>query len=87
MLPLHRKETLFVKCYVLISVMIKGLLLLYPPKRLIFLNPVWFMKKTEKVFKSSQFAFRENTSAVKDSLLLFTFYSKNFVLYFDSKQR
>lgn len=33
--------------------MIKGLLLLYSPNKFIFLNPVWFMKKTEKVFKSS----------------------------------
>lgn len=65
--------------------MITGLLLLYVPNRFIFLNTVWFMKKTEKVFKWIKFAFKENTSAVEDSLLLFAFYSENFVLYFDSK--
>lgn len=65
--------------------MSKGLLLLFVPNRLVLLSSVWFMKKTEKVFKSSKFVLKENTSEVKDSLLLFTFYSENFVPYFDSK--
>lgn len=65
--------------------MSKGLLLLFIPNRLVLLSSVWFMKKTEKVFKSSKFVLKENTSEVKDSFLLFTFYSENFVPYFDSK--
>lgn len=62
--------------------MIKALLLLYAPNRFVFLNPVWFMKKTEKLFKSSKFVFKENTSAMKNSLLFLLFYREGFFSVF-----